>query len=95
MDGCGGGVVCCWSAERCWGVTGGDECGGVEDGIWRCRWRGCVGLVGGAIVPAENGMMGDDAGGDGTVVRRSGYFENGLMGEGAGEVTHARTHTDT
>ena len=49
----------------------------------------------GAIVPAENGMMGDDAGGDGTVVRRPGDFENGLMGEGAGEVTHARTHTDT
>ena len=32
------GVVCCWSAERCWGVTGGDACGGVEDGIWRCTW---------------------------------------------------------
>ena len=27
-------------------------------------------LVGGAIVPAENGMMRDDAGGDGSTTRR-------------------------
>ena len=64
-------------------------CGGWDLEVQVVRMRG------GAIVLVENSMMGEDAGGDGTVVRRSGDFENGLMGEGAGEVTHARTHTDT